>query len=593
MQKGLLKDLPTWDLSDLYQGLADPNIDNDLDTINKLSDLFCKTYHGKFVDDNFSGELLFQAIVDYEKIFSTLGKLTSFSGLSYYADLNNSLIQQLYQKIEEKNAEISSKLIFFTLDINKISDTALQKSFENNKNLVKYKAWLDNVRVMKNYQLSNDLEKIFIEKSVTSTNAWIKLYDELTAKIEFDYNGQKLPLAAIVDNLSDKDEKVRKDSAFAFSEGLNKNLDVITKITNILIKDKEIEDSWRKMPNPMFSRHLSNQIEPEVVDCLLNTVKDNYKNLSHRYYKIKASILGLEKIEYWDRNAPISNSSEKQFSWLESQKIVFDAYNEFSPILALNLKKFFDNNWIDVPIRSSKTSGAFSHPCVPEVHPYILLNFRGKLRDVMTLAHELGHGVHQILSAQQGYLLSDTPLTLAETASVFGEMLTFQSLLKKTTTNLEKRSLLCAKIEDMLNTVVRQIAFYDFEIQIHNLRKQGEISIDKLNQIWLSTQKEALGDFVNLDPVVSCFWGYISHFIHSPFYVYAYAFGDCLVNSLYSLYKKQPEGFVEKYIELLKAGGSKNYVELLKPFGLNPKDKTFWQNGLNTIIELIDMLEEN
>lgn len=592
MNQALLHDLPTWNLSDLYDSLIDPKIDQDISQAKQMVEDFCKAYQNKFDQDNWQAVELYQAITEYEKILTLLGKLISFSGLSYYGDLKDQIIQQFHQKIQELYTNLNAQMVFFTLNLNQISDGRLEQAYIKHKELKHYIPWLKQLRILKPYQLSHDIEKLFMEKNVTGRSAWVRLYDEILATLEFDLDDEKLPLAMVVDFLSHQDPKMRKKGASSLSDGLNSQINLLSKIFNVLAKDKKIEDSWRKMPSPMEERHIANQIESEVVEALYKTVKENYPALSHRYYKIKAKMLGKDTIEYWDRNAPLYDNNEKQFTWLEAQRLVYDAYCNFSPDLASLVKRFFDNQWIDAPVRAGKTSGAFAHPTIPSVHPYVLLNFRGKLRDVTTLAHELGHGAHQILSAPQGYLLADTPLTLAETASVFGEMLTFQSLLSKAETKQERKILLAAKIEDMLNTVVRQIAFYDFEMQFHALRKEKELSIAEVNQLWIKTQSDALGEAVNLDPIVGCFWSYISHFIHAPFYVYAYAFGDCLVNSLYSVYQKSPEGFAVKYLELLKSGGSKTYDELLTPFNLDEKNPNFWQEGLNMIIGFIDELEK-
>ena len=582
--------LPKWDLSDLFKGVDDPLIEETYNHIEKTIDSFVEKYKEDFINHNITPQKLFDAISDYELIEEHFYKILSFAFLGFAANSNDEKIVAFYQNAQEKCNILSTKLIFMTLIINKITDEALEKCYENCEALKDYKPWIDGHRLFKKYQLSEDLERLIHEKATTSSYAWERLYEESLNDIKIKDGEKTLTLSDILNNISSNDEKIREKSANQLSSSLKDKMPILSLAMNTILKDKEITDSWRKYPNPTTPRHLSNQVEEEVVEALANCVKQNYSNLSHRYYSLKAKWMGKEKIEYWDRNAPLS-SDEKIYSWEDAKKIVFNSYYNFSPTLAQLVQKFFDNDWIDAEPRPGKDSGAFSHPTYIRAHPYILMNYYGKRRDIMTLAHEIGHGAHQILSNDQPQLLCDTPLTVAETASVFGEMLTFKELIKESGSNEEKKLLIAAKVEDMLNTVVRQIAFYEFEKEIHNERKLGEISTKKFEDIWMKTQKEALGDSVNLDEIIRPYWSYVTHFVRSPFYVYAYAFGDCLVNSLYGLYEKGHEDFEEKYLELLRAGGSKRYDELLKPFGLDAKDPSFWQNGLDVIANLIDDLE--
>lgn len=582
--------LPRWDLSDFYTSIDDPKLVDDLDRVGRQIQDFQTAYQSK-ITAPIPGEMLLKAIEELEGIEETLSKIMSFAFLSYATQLDNPEILKFFQKTQEQVTSLSSHLIFFTLDLNNLSQEDMDSCYQNHPPLKKFQAWIEAVRLYKDHQLTPDLEKILLEKSVSGRNAWVRLYDETLAALRFDFQGERLPISDILNKLSDKEASVRQAAAHSFGQGLTTVLPILTLVTNTLAKDKEIEDTWRRYPNPIASRNLANQVEDDVVNALVKAVKEAYPDLSHRYYKLKAQWFGKSAIEYWDRNAPLVESDDTLIKWDDAQKIVFDAYHDFSPTLAQVGRKFFDASWIDVPPHAGKQSGAFSHPTVPSVHPYIMLNYHGKLRDVMTLAHELGHGVHQVLAAEQGFFLSQTPLTLAETASVFGEMLTFQALLKRTTHKGQRKALLAAKVEDMLNTVVRQIAFFDFEKQVHECRKSGELSSDDLGQIWLKTQKEALGEAVRLDPIVTSYWSYISHFIHAPFYVYAYAFGDCLVNSLYAVYQKGHPEFTHKYLEMLRSGGSKRYPELLAPFGLDARDPQFWRGGLQVIINLIDELE--
>ena len=584
--------LPRWDLTDFYASLNDPQIQADLNRADTMTKAFASTYGEKFnASGSWTGKELHQAIQEYEKIDELLGKLVSYGYLLFATNVNNPPVLQFFQMIKEQSTTLASHLIFIKVELNKVEETALKNACGESSDLARYKPWIDNVRLFRPHQLSAELEKLLHEKSVTGRNAWIRLFDETLASIKFTIDGQEFALAQVLDRVAHKDASVRHEAAQALSKGLAQNASLLTLITNTLAKDKEIEDSWRQFSHPVAARNLSNQVEDEVVNALVKAVKESYGHLSHRYYALKAKWLGLEKLEYWDRNAPLPEADDTLIPWDDAKEIVLDAYHNFHPEMAKIGRRFFDKPWIDAPSQAGKESGAFAHPTVPSVHPYILLNYNGKIRDVMTLAHELGHGIHQVLAADQGLLLSGTPLTIAETASVFGEMLTFKALLAKTTSSAQRRSLLASKVDDMLNTVVRQIAFFEFERAVHEHRRKGELSIEDIGNIWIETQKEALGEAVNIDPIVQPFWGYVSHFIHAPFYVYAYAFGDCLVNSLYSVYESQHPNFTTLYIDLLKAGGSKRYPELLMPFGLDAKNPEFWQQGLNVVAGFIDELE--
>ena len=583
---------PEWDLSALYSHDADPAITKDWDLSTTQATHFQSTYEGLFKGDTWTAQNLLDAITTYEIIQERLGRLSSYAGLRYYKNIKDQSILLMYQQTQERITALGAHFIFFALDLNTIDDKRLEDAYAMLPALARYRPYLDQIRALKPYQLNVDLEKLFMEKSMTSSRALIRLYDETLAGMSFFVDGKRLSLSGVMELMSDNSPTVRRQAAMALSDGLSEKKALFAFITNTLAKDKGIEDNWRGFESPMSERHLANQVEADVVEALTTAVKQHYPRLSHRYYALKAKMMNVPSLHYWDRNAPLPAANTTPYTWLEARQIVLDAYREFSPTIATIVNDFFDKNWIDVPSTDGKTSGAFSHPTVPSAHPYILLNFHGKKRDIMTLAHELGHGVHQTLAAKQGYLLSDTPLTLAETASVFGEMLTFQSLLQKAQTADEKRHLLAGKIEDMLNTVVRQIAFYLFEVEVHNKRKAGELTLDEINEIWMETQKEALGDAIHMDPIASVYWAYISHFIHSPFYVYAYAFGDCLVNSLFAAYQQNPDGFQEKYIELLASGGTKGHKELLAPFHLDASQPDFWSKGLSMIENLIDQLEK-
>ena len=589
-QKVLNNTLPVWNLGDLYSSINSRKILKDLKLIEKLSKSFSKKYEGKVI--KLSAIKLLKAIEEIEKIDEIMDKILSYAHLLVSENIENEKNKIFFQQMQEKITKFSSMLIFFTLELNQISDKKI-KIFFKEKKLIKYKNWIINRRSFKPYQLDKKLEKLLQDKSLTSSSAWIRLFDDTIAALRFPFKNKLLSSAEILNFLSDNKSSTRKAAAKSVGKTLGKNINLFATITNTLAKDKSINDEWRKLPNPVSARNLSNVVEDKVVDALSNTVSGSYKKLSHRYYAIKAKWFGLKKLKYWDRNAPLPFQSKKQYTWDSARKIVTRAYTDFNPSIGKIVEIFFEKSWIHAPVMTGKSPGAFSASTVPSVHPYILLNFQGKSRDVATLAHELGHGIHQYLSAnKQGHFNSSTPLTLAETASVFGEMLTFKSLLKNEKNLKEKKALLANKVEDMLNTVVRQIAFYQFEKEVHLQRKKSELSTEEICSIWIQVQKESLGPSIEFEEEYKYYWSYIPHFIHSPFYVYAYAFGDCLVNSLYGVYEEGLSNFDKKYITLLESGGSKDYKNLLKPFHLNPSNADFWKKGIKVIENFIDDLEK-
>jgi oligoendopeptidase F len=581
--------LPGWDLSDLYSGIDGDDLKKDLDQAEKKARSFHKKYHGKIA--KLDGKALAQAVRAYEKIDEILSRVMSYAQLVHASDVASPKIGKFYQTMQERVTEISAPLVFFTLEINEISDAALKRKLKT-KALAYFEPWLRDLRVFRPYQLDEAMERLLHDKHVAGRASWNRLFDETMARMRFSVGGKEKTTEETLHMLSDSDGAVRKSGAKALGVGLGDNAPLFSLITNTLAKDKEIEDRWRGYANPESSRNLANQVEDEVVDALASAVTGAYPALSHRYYRLKAKWFGKRKLDYWDRNAPLPDAGETLYSWPDATRIVLDAYGRFSKELAGQGQKFFDNNWIDAPSRPGKASGAFAHPTVPSAHPYLLLNYMGRPRDVMTLAHELGHGVHQLLAAGQGHLKCDTPLTLAETASVFGEMLTFRSLLDAETDPQRRKAMLASKVEDMLNTVVRQIAFYEFERRVHNERREGELPADRICDIWMDVQKESLGDAIRFHDEYRYYWAYIPHFIHSPFYVYAYAFGDCLVNALYARYQESESGFAERYLDMLRAGGTLRHKELLAPFGLDASDPKFWQTGLGIVSGFIDELEE-
>lgn len=587
-KKTALGALPEWDLSDLYPGPESPALVGDLATLTSDAEAFRERYAGRLA--GLSGAELGAAVEAYERLQEKIGRIMSYASLVHAGNLADPEIGRFYQTMQERTNAVSTTFLFFTLELNRLEDAEIAAKAADPL-LARYRPWLRDTRAFRPHQLSDELEKLLHEKHVAGRAAWVRLFDETIAELRFPIRGKELTESEALDLLSDSDPETRREAALTIGEVLGKHVRTFALITNTLAKDKEIEDRWRRFVHPISSRNLANFVEDEVVDALIAAVRASYPRLAHRYYKLKARWLGVEELPFWDRNAPLPEEKDRTISWPEAQETVLAAYNAFSPEMAAIGGRFFGGRWIDAPVRPGKASGAFSHPTVPSAHPYLLLNYQGRVRDVMTLAHELGHGVHQVLANAQGYLMADTPLTLAETASVFGEMLTFRALLARETDSGRRKIMLAAKVEDMLNTVVRQIAFVTFEQRVHDERREAELTPDRIAEIWLDVQRESLGPGLRLDGVYRYYWSYIPHFVHTPFYVYAYAFGDCLVNSLYAVYEDAHQGFAERYLAMLRAGGTLRHRELLAPFGLDAADPCFWSKGLSVVAGFIDELE--
>jgi oligoendopeptidase F len=585
--------LPEWDLSHLYPGMDSSEFKGDLERALTDAQRFAELYRGKLeaiAQREDASTVLAEAVSSYEVLSDLLGRIGAYAGLVYSGDTTDPQRAKFYGDTQDRLNAAVTELLFFELELNRI-DAALLADIASRAPLSHWKPWLTDLAKDKPHQLEDRIEALFHEKSMTGQAAWNRLFDETIASLRFRIDGEELTLELTLNRLQDADGAVRKAAADALGEVFRDQLRTFALITNTLAKDKEISDRWRKFVDVADSRHLANRVEREVVDALVSAVRAAYPRLSHRYYKLKARWFGREQLDFWDRNAPLPQVEQRTIPWTEARDTVLGAYDAFSPEMAGIARRFFDEKWIDAPARPGKAPGAFAHPTVPSAHPYVLVNYQGKPRDVMTLAHELGHGVHQVLAAPNGALMAPTPLTLAETASVFGEMLTFRKLLDGTRDAKQRKAMLAAKVEDMINTVVRQIAFYTFERKVHEARKNGELTAEALCELWMSVQAESLGPAIKLGPGYEPFWCYIPHFIHSPFYVYAYAFGDCLVNSLYGVYQNSAEGFQERYFALLSAGGTKHHAELLAPFGLDARDPAFWQIGLTMIEGMIIELE--
>ncbi|GAA6176837.1 M3 family oligoendopeptidase [Sulfitobacter pacificus] len=583
-----LGDLPEWDLSDLYTGEDAPELKRDLDWLEQACASFASDYEGKLEALDAAG--LLECVLRNEKINQIAGRIMSFAGLRYYQLTTDAGRAKFMSDMQEKITNFTTPLVFFTLELNKLPDDHMGKLLAQNVDLARYKPIFDRIRAMKPYQLSDELEKFMHDLGVVG-DAWERMFDETIAGLEFEVDGEQLGIEGTLNLLTDPVREKREAGARELADVLGSNIKTFARVHNTQAKEKEIIDRWRGMETAQTGRHLSNQVEPEVVEALRDAVVAAYPKLSHRYYELKRKWLGLDKMQVWDRNAPLPMEDPRVVDWASAEKTVMEAYNAFDPRMGELAAPFFTKGWIDAAVKPGKAPGAFAHPTVTDVHPYVMLNYLGKPRDVMTLAHELGHGVHQVLAADQGEMLSSTPLTLAETASVFGEMLTFRKMLDGAKTQAERKVLLAGKVEDMINTVVRQIAFYDFECKLHAARRNGELTPDDIDALWMSVQGESLGPAFEFMDGYKHFWAYIPHFVHSPFYVYAYAFGDGLVNALYAVYAEGEEGFEEKYFDMLKAGGSKHHKELLAPFGLDASDPAFWDKGLSMISGFIDELE--
>ena len=582
-------ELPIWDLTEIYTDIKDPKIKEDLKNIRKISKEFLISWKDKIKNLN-SNELV-DCIEQYQNINEKIYKIGTHSNLIFATNMEDPEISRYNSTISDEVTDIFSSLIFVSLELSKISDDVFNKWMLSEK----AKEWMPYLKILRKrnpFILDPLVEEILIEKSATGRSAWVRLFDETSASLRFPFKKEMVSEAEILNYLSDPDPENRKMAGQSLSKILEKNKRILGMILNVISRDRYIEDNKRGFKRILSSRNLDNDVEDEVVDALVKTVDEAMPKLTHRYYKWKAKQFGKTKLDWWDRNAPLPSSSDRSIEWSEAKSIVLESFASFHPEISKLANLFFQNNWIDAEVRKGKASGAFAHPSIPSLHPYVLLNYQGKIRDVMTLAHELGHGVHQILAAKNGLLMAETPLTLAETASVFGEMLVFRKLLEDSN-DKEKKQLLAGKVEDMLNTVVRQIGFHQFEVKFHEARIKSELTPDEIGEIWMQTQSHAVGPYINLTDEYKVLWGYIPHFVHTPFYVYAYAFGDSLVNALwYSYQNSDKNAFAEKYLDMLSAGGTKGHNDLLKPFNLSAYDKSFWNKGVSMISGLMDELEK-
>lgn len=582
---------PLWDLTDLYASRDDAKVAADLERARGLVEAL-NGLKGRLAADQDAqalGEALDRAIQLYEQASDVLGALGAYAFLSASTARDDATAQGFEADVREKITAIATPTVWLTLEINQIDDAALEAALIAHAGAARWRPWLRRVRAMKPHELSSELETFIAERGPI-TAQWPRLFDEQLAALRAKAGSESLTLAEALNRLSDAKPARRKAAAEGLSEALAARAPTLALVLNTVAADKAMEDRWRGFQRPADSRHLGNEVDGEAVDAMAEAVAAAYPRLSHRYYALKAKAMGKARLDHWDRNAPIETTAPRAFTWTQGREIVLDSFSDLGGDFAERAGGFFDKPWIDGRARAGKQSGAYAHPVTADRHPYVFLNWMGERRDVLTLAHELGHGVHQTLAADQGTLLADTPLTLAETASIFAEGLTFDRLLA-TAPKSEQRGLLAGRIEDGLNTVVRQIAFHRFETRFHDERLQGEVSQQRINQLWLEEMGASLGPSVKLNPGYEHWWAYVSHFVHSPFYVYAYAFGDLLVAALMEARRKDPAGFTPLYRELLAGGGSRTYVEALKPFGLNPRDPAFWSVGCQRLERLVDQFE--
>ena len=587
-----LDSLPEWRLDDLYSGRDDPAIETDLAAAKAANDELVKL-KGRFIamrgEPVRLGELLDHGIGLYETATNGMWSVGAYASLSASVARDDPAWAKFEGDFRARAAQIAAESLYFTLELNQLEDSEIEMAFKAHAPAARWRPWMRRVRLSRPHELTPDLERMLVDRGPAVAN-WSRLWDETLARLSAKVGGETLTLPELLNRLSDPDAGRRKQAAQALAKALEERTPPLALALNTLAFEKQVEDRWRKYPNPSASRHLANEVDADAVEALEAAVVEAYPRVSHRYYQLKAKVMGRKTLDYWDRNAPLDTAQPRTYGWDEARGMVLESFADLAPKFADTARTFFTQPWIDARPRVGKQSGAYSHPVTANRHPYVFLNYMGERRDVLTLAHELGHAVHQTLCSPLGTLLADTPLTLAETASIFGEGLVFERLLAKATPQ-ERLGLLAGKIEDGINTVVRQIAFHRFETRFHAARLMGELAPEEIGALWLECMAESLGPAIKLNPGYEHYWAYVSHFIHSPFYVYAYAFGDLLVRGLMEKRREDPAGFAPLYEDLLAAGGARTYVEALRPFGLNPREKAFWAAGMNQLERLVDEFE--
>lgn len=575
-----------WKVDDLYSGYSDPAIQSDIARTEAEAADINKTYAGRIGE--LSANEVFELVSRLEKLDSTLGRLATFAFLNFATATNDQQVSGFLQKIRELSSRIGKETVFFELEWNQV-DGGRVAELLGDTILAGYRHYLENVRKYAPHQLSQLEERLLLERAPVGRGSWTTLFEKVMGQMKFGETGRTEE--EVLSDLYDSDREIRMKAAGELTDGLNGQIHVLTHIFNTLLADKMINDRLRSYPSWISSMNLGNELEDKTVEVLIDAVTSRY-DIVQRYYRVKRDLLGLDELVDYDRYAPLPHLPTRKIDWEMCRGIVLTAFEGFSPRMGEIAGLFFERNWIHAPVFDGKRGGAFAHPCVPEVHPYVLVNYTGTMRDVSTVAHELGHGVHQYLAAERGYYNSDTPLVLAETASVFAELVVFQAQLKLLSDPDERRAFICQKLESIFATVFRQISMNRFEDLVHTSRREhGELSTKAISEHWLATQQAMFADSVTMSKEYAIWWSYIPHFLSTPGYVYSYAFGELLVLALYNLYQKQGDSFVPRYLDLLKAGGSQSPYELLKPFGVDPNDREFWVGGLKIIDEMLAMVE--
>jgi len=584
--------LPQWNLGDLYAGRDDPRIATDIAKAKAANDALA-ALEGRFLASRANarvlGELLVNGVGLYEQATNGLWGVGAYAGLAASTARDDPAWAKFEADLRQTSSQIAAESLFFTLELNQLDDNEIEAAFRAHPPAARWRPWIRRVRLSRPHELTPDLERMLIDRGPAVAN-WSRLSDETLATLTAKVGKDTLTLSETLNRLSDPDAARRKQAAQALAKSLEARSSTLALCLNTLAFEKQVEDRWRKYPDPAASRHIANEVHADAVAALEAAVVESYESVSHRYYRLKAKVMGRPYLDQWDRNAPLDTAQPRTYSWDQAKAMVLESFSALAPKFADTAQTFFTHPWIDARPRAGKQSGAYSHSVTSEHHPFVFLNYMGERRDVLTLAHELGHAVHQTLCSPLGTLLADTPLTLAETASIFGEGLVFERLLANAS-KAERKGLLAGKIEDGINTVVRQIAFHRFETRFHAARLAGEVSAEEIGAIWLETMGESLGPAIKLNAGYEHYWAYVSHFVHAPFYVYAYAFGDLLVRSLMEKRREDPAAFAPLYEDLLAAGGTRTYVEALAPFGLNPREKAFWAAGMKQLERLVDEFE--
>lgn len=585
-------DLPEWNLADLYAGRDDPRIDLDLAEAKKANDALV-ALQGRFVDSRGDaralGALIDEGLHLYEAATNGLWSVGAYASLAASTARDDPAWAKFEADLRARSSQIAAESLFFTLELNELEDEEIAAALKAHPAAARWKPWIRRLRLSRPHELSAELERLLVDRAPAVAN-WSRLYDETLAKLTCKVGKDYLTLPEALNRLSDPSAARRKQAANALAEALHDRTPTMALVMNTLAFEKQVEDRWRSYSYPAQSRHIANEVDAEAVEAMAEAVVESYADTSHRYYAAKAKAMGRKTLDYWDRNAPLDSAAPRTYDWQEAKTVVLESFSALAPKFADQARTFFAQPWIDARPRPGKQSGAYSHPVTANRHPYVFMNYMGERRDVLTLAHELGHAVHQTLCSPLGTLLADTPLTLAETASIFGEGLVFERLLAEATP-ADRKALLAGKIEDGLNTVIRQIAFHRFETRFHDARAEGELSPEQIGGLWLEVMGESLGPAIKLNDGYEHYWAYVSHFVHAPFYVYAYAFGDLLVRALMEKRREDPVAFAPLYEELLAAGGTKTYVEALAPFGLDPRKKEFWAAGCREIARLVEEFE--